>query len=115
MRKTTWIAVVAGTFLMAAFAGGAAAADAGQDAFMAAKCNMCHAVQSAGIEAKVKSEKMVGPDLGGYAPTMETDKLLAYLAQAEEVNGAKHKKKWEGSADEAKVILAWLKGLEAAK
>ena len=101
---------------MAAFAGGsAAAADAGQDAFMAAKCNMCHAVASAGIEAKVKSEKMLGPDLGGYTPSVDTDKLMAYLTQAGDLEGVKHKKKFAGTADEAKVILAWLKGLEAAK
>ncbi len=44
-------------------AGPAAAEVEGQKVFEAQKCNMCHAVPSAGIEAKTTSEKMKGPDL----------------------------------------------------
>ena len=50
----------------------------GKGVFEAQKCNLCHAVSSAGIEAKTKSEKLKGPDLVNLAKDFE-----ATIASAE--------------------------------
>jgi hypothetical protein len=55
---------------------------------------MCHAVSTVGIEAKVKSEKMKGPDLVGLS---DAAALAPYLRGETEMNGSKHKKKFKGS------------------
>ena len=76
------------------------------------KCNMCHAVPAAGIEAKTKSDKMKGPDLGGK---MEADfeQLAAYVRKAGELEGKSHKKEFKGTDEELQAIIDWLGSLEA--
>ena len=78
----------------------------GKEVFMAAKCNMCHAVSTVGIEAKVKSEKMKGPDL--VNSTRDAATLKGYLKGETEMNGAKHKKPFKGSDEELQAIIDWL-------
>ena len=51
-------------------------ADAGQEIFLAQKCNTCHGVEAVGIEAKVKSEKMMGPDLTNVATERDAEWLF---------------------------------------
>jgi len=87
----------------------------GEDMFNEYKCGMCHAVASAGIEAKVKSDTMKGADLGGYKTEIEADQLLAYVSQAGELDGKKHKKKYAGTPEELTAILAWLAQLDPAE
>ena len=50
-----------------------------QAVFLAQKCNTCHAVSSAGIEATTKSEKMKGPDLVGVVPKKGEEWTGKYL------------------------------------
>lgn len=76
------------------------------------KCNQCHSVPAAGIEAKIKSEKMQGPDLGGKLG-MEAAKIGEFVRQKIEVDGNKHKKEFKGSDEELQAILDWLGSLEA--
>lgn len=83
--------------------------DPGQAAFLEAKCNMCHSVPSAEIEAKIKVEKMKGPDL--VRSTIEADTLRAYLKKDVELNDALHKKGFTGSDEELAAIVAWLRAL----
>lgn len=85
----------------------------GEEVFMAQKCNLCHAVEAAGIEAKVKSDKMKGPDLGGYEPDEETD-LGAFLRKEKEMDGVEHRREFKGTDEELQALLDWLKGLEPA-
>ena len=64
------LAVVAGAAVLTfdalrGSAVGAADEAPGKAAFVANKCNLCHAVSSAAVEATTKSEKMKGPDLKG--------------------------------------------------
>ncbi|MDX1502121.1 MAG: hypothetical protein R3325_07145 [Thermoanaerobaculia bacterium] len=84
---------------------------AGQSLLLELKCNMCHSVPAAGIEAKTKSEKMKGPDLGGPVEA-DAETVAAYLRKEAELNGATHKKQVEISTEDAQTILDWLGSLE---
>jgi hypothetical protein len=85
----------------------------GQEKFMAAKCNMCHAVEAAGIEAKVKSEKMAGPDLTGFASRQEEDWFVQYVKKEVQLEGKDHKGTFKGSDEDLKAMYAWLGELSA--
>ena len=85
----------------------AADTDAGQTAFIDAKCNLCHAVSSAGIEAKMKG-KMTGPDLKGLAAKYEEGWLEQYLRKEAALDGKKHVKAFQGKEDELQKIVTWL-------
>ncbi len=76
------------------------------------KCNMCHAVPAADIEAKTKSEKMKGGDLGGKIETELAD-LAAYVRKEAELDGKTHKKPFKGTDEELQAIVDWLGTLEA--
>ena len=80
---------------------------AGQTAFMEYKCNMCHSVPAAGIEAKTKSEKMRGADLGGPIDA-GVEAVAAYLRKEGELNGQTHKKAVDISTEDTQTILDWL-------
>lgn len=106
--QTGWmIGVVIGLVAVTALAWSAAAQAAdGKQVFMDAKCNMCHAVPSAEIEATVKSEKMKGPDLTEGDP--DPAWLAQYIKQEVEKDGAKHKKGFQGTDEELKALVDWL-------
>lgn len=93
-----------------ALAAPARAADAadGKEVFLAQKCNLCHSVSGAGIEATTSNEKLKGPDLSS-APRHDADFLEAYLQQEETLDGKKHKKKYNGSEGDFDVLIAWLR------
>ncbi|HEX2253654.1 MAG TPA: cytochrome c [Thermoanaerobaculia bacterium] len=79
----------------------------GRQIFLNEKCNLCHAVGKAGIEATVKSEKIRGPDLSEVAdrpPAVLTD----YLRQKTAIDGEKHKKAFKGSDEELGALVSWL-------
>lgn len=80
----------------------------GKEVFLAAKCNLCHAVSGAGIEATSTNEKLRGPDLSAVAPG-DAAFLAGYLRQEETVDGKKHKKKFTGSDEELDALIRWLR------
>jgi len=89
----------------------AAAADAGLDGkkiFLAEQCNLCHSVESAGIEAKTKSDKLRGPDLSGVTAKRKADELTKFLRQDATLDGNKHKKAFKGSDEELGAVLGWI-------
>jgi mono/diheme cytochrome c family protein len=111
MRKQphVWTVAIALTLLVGALAGASAArADdpPGQVAFLAQKCDMCHSVSTAGIEAKTKSEAMRGPDLVDL--DVEADWLTKFLKKEVEKDGKTHKKSFTGSDEELKALVDWL-------
>jgi len=78
----------------------------GKAIFLAQKCNMCHSIPPAGIEATTKSEKMKGPDLVDLKPSADT--LGKFLRKEVEKNGKKHAKAFVGSDEELGALIAWL-------
>ncbi|MCP4200585.1 MAG: hypothetical protein GY769_01460 [bacterium] len=76
------------------------------------KCNMCHAVPAADIEAKTTSEKMKGGDLGGKVEG-ELAEIAAYVRKEADMDGKQHKKPFKGTDEELQAIIDWLGSLEA--
>ena len=85
-----------------------AEATGGEKLFTQHKCNLCHAVQSAGIEATIKSEKMKGPDLGGMAATRDAAWLGKYLRKETDIDSKPHPREFKGSDDDVKALFTWL-------
>ena len=90
-----------------AAADGGAATD-GKAIFLAEKCETCHSVQPAGIEAKVKSEKMKGPDLDAGVGEFDHAALVAFLRGKGELEGKQHKKPFKGTDEELATLIDWL-------
>lgn len=78
----------------------------GQQVFLAQKCDTCHAVPTAAIQAKTSSDKMKGPDLVNLP--LEAATLEAYLTQQGELDGKKHKKAVKAGDDELDALISWL-------
>lgn len=78
----------------------------GKAIFLAQKCNMCHSVPAAAIEATTKSEKMKGPDIND----VKTDAAVLgkYLRKQADMNGKKHTKAFTGSDEELGALIAWM-------
>lgn len=87
--------------------------DPGQAAFMAQKCNTCHSVEAVGIEAKVKSEKMKGPDLSKVATRHDAEWIAQYIKKEVDLDGKKHTKGFTGSDEELQAIIDWFEKLAA--
>lgn len=115
LRLTLTIALAAVTALLITPAGVAAADLDGEVLFTEThKCNMCHAVPAAEIEAKTTSEKMKGPELGGKVEA-EFEAFAAYLRKEGDLDGKQHKKEFKGTDEELQAIVDWLGSLEAQK
>jgi len=84
----------------------------GKQIFLAQKCNLCHTVSSAGIEATVKSEKMKGPDLAGLTAKLDAKVIADFLHKKGEIDGKKHGKAFTGSDEELGALIAWLQKQE---
>ena len=103
------VSIVLAVILLAAFYSGPAAGQAkldGKAIFLAQKCNMCHSVSTAAIEATTKSEKMKGPDLVNLK--QDAKALTDYLMKKSDLNGKKHTKGFTGSEEELKALIAWM-------
>ena len=113
MKKPMTLITVLALFLLPAAAFGEEAEMDGKALFTDThKCNMCHGVPAAEIEAKTKNEKMKGGDLGGKIETEFAD-LAAYVRKEAELDGKTHKKPFKGTDEELQAILDWLGTLEA--
>lgn len=112
IRPSLFTAVAAAGLLMSAAASGADAD--GKEVFLASKCNLCHSVSGAGIEATTSNEKLRGPDLS-KVPPRDAAILAPYLRQEETLDGKKHKKKMTGSQEELDALIGWLREQAAEK
>ncbi|MDY7094730.1 MAG: cytochrome c [Acidobacteriota bacterium] len=110
---------VLGALILSSAAPAAAAGDGEADApgrmvFMDAKCNLCHGIDSLGIEAKTKSEKLRGKDLSTIGADHDAEWFTAFLKREIELDGAKHKKGFTGSDEELMTLVNWLTELKPA-
>jgi mono/diheme cytochrome c family protein len=104
-------ALLGGTTLLAADA--SAPVLDGKQIFLAQKCNMCHAVSSAGI---TPTSKIKAPDLAGLASKEDPAWVGKFLKKAADKNGKKHIKPFTGNDEELGALVAWLqKQTEPAK
>ncbi|HSF39268.1 MAG TPA: c-type cytochrome [Thermoanaerobaculia bacterium] len=101
------IAVLAWTVLLAAVPATGAGAD-GKAIFLAQKCNLCHSIETAGIERTSKAEKTKGPDLAGAAKRHDAEWIKKFLTKQEQLNGKKHLKEVKSSPEELDALVAWV-------
>lgn len=80
----------------------------GKQIFLDKKCDLCHAVTSAQIEAKTKLESMLGPDLAGVGSRHEAEWIGEYMNQDVQLNDVQHVTKFKGSAEELAALVDWL-------
>ena len=85
----------------------------GKDAFLANKCNRCHAVSSHEIEATARSASMHGPDLGADSTEHDADWLKGYIERREELDGKMHRSRYAGTSEDLDVIVEWLVEIQA--
>ena len=86
----------------------AAAAPDGKAIFLAQKCNLCHSVKAAGIEATVKSDKVKGPELTEALAKQDAAWIEKFLKKQVDLDGKKHGKQFTGSDEELGAVIAWL-------
>ncbi len=80
----------------------------GQAVFTDQKCNLCHAVSTVGIEAKTKSEKLLGPDLVNLADSYEVEWIVKYVKKEADKDGKNHTKPFKGTDEELQALVDWL-------
>jgi len=82
------------------------AATDGKEIFLGQKCNMCHAVSSAGI---TPTGKIKAPDLTGLASKEDAAWLGKFLKkEAPDKKGKKHIKPFTGSDEDLTALVGWL-------
>ncbi len=106
MSAKTHFLVGSTAVILLIFGGPVAAEGDGLAAFTAQKCDLCHSVPQADIVAKVKSEKMKGPDLPNEA--REAAWIQQFVSRKTQLDGKDHKKEFKGTEEELKAIAAWL-------
>ncbi|MCH9650179.1 MAG: cytochrome c [Deltaproteobacteria bacterium] len=83
----------------------------GKEVFLALKCQLCHSVDVAEVEAKAKSAKLRGPDLSTVGAERGGNWLAAFLRREETLEDKEHKKEFKGTDEELQAIVDWLVGL----
>ncbi len=93
---------------------------AGQQVFVAQKCQMCHTVYSAGIgeppaeDAKKEEEEAEGPPDLSLAGTGRTAEWLSlFLQKKEALNEKKHMMTFKGADEELTTLANWILTLKA--
>ena len=87
-------------------AGSAAATPDGKAIFLAQKCNTCHSVSTAGIEATTKSAAMKGPDLVNVK--LDAAAITKFLHKETEMDGKKHPKNVKLPDADMKALIDWV-------
>lgn len=115
-RKTAMLgAALLGLLVLAAAPAMAAdmAAEKGQEAFEANKCNNCHSIEKLSIERKLKSEKMAGPDLSTIGDEHMAEWIVKFLQREVDLDDNLHKKEYEGTKKDLEAIAGWLASLKS--
>jgi cytochrome c551/c552 len=85
----------------------------GKQIFMDQKCNICHSIESQGIEKKMK--KMESPELSNIGAEIESAEWLkGFLLQEKKKDGKQHQRKFKGSDQELDTLVSWIMSLETS-
>jgi mono/diheme cytochrome c family protein len=105
MNRTHVLAGAALAALILATPSANAATPDGKQVFQGQKCDMCHAVSSAGI---TPTGKIKAPDLTDVASKEDAAFLTKFLKKEADKNGKKHIKAFTGTDEELGALVAWL-------
>lgn len=83
----------------------------GKAAFEANKCNLCHSIESQGIEAKKKSDKY--PDLSKLAEVKDAELYIKYMKKEAKINDKNHPIPYKGTDEDLTKLVDWIIGLNA--
>lgn len=83
----------------------------GKTIFEESKCNACHGIEAAGIEAKKKSDK--NPDLSKITEGKDLEFWVKYMKKEESLNNKKHAMPFKGSDEDLQTMMTWLMSLSA--
>ena len=109
-----WRGVVLSLFLGLAVPVGAFGQGDGKEAFVAGKCERCHAISRVGVEATTTSERMLGPDLSEVGSRHDAEWIRSYLRKEVDLEDKAHRTEWKGTKDDLERIAAWLVGLKGS-
>jgi cytochrome c553 len=87
------------------------AVQAGEDAkqvFLDARCDRCHGVATAGVEAR----KPRASDLSHAGATRDAAWIRDYILRNELIDDSQHPVAWKGSDAELDTLVAWLASLD---
>jgi cytochrome c5 len=80
----------------------------GKAIFQAQKCDTCHSVSTAAIEATTKSDKMKAGDLVGVVQAHDRAWVTDYIKKVADKDGKKHTKEFKGTDEELNAIVDFL-------
>jgi mono/diheme cytochrome c family protein len=86
----------------------------GKQVFLDKNCNMCHAVSTADIEAKTRSQALLGPDLATEGRELSEERMTAYLKRETDLEGKRHPRAFTGTDEELNTIIAWIQTQQEA-
>lgn len=111
VRSIVFLVVLTATgFLLASMMAAADTVGDGKALFVANKCNMCHSIDSQGVEKKLKSGK--GKDLSNVGAERDAAWLQKWLMKEIDLDGKKHEKAFKGTDAELQTIIKFLGGLK---
>lgn len=110
-----FILLVGATLMLPPTAAQEAEVSAGQEAFVANKCNMCHPIESLGIERTSTSDKMKGEDLSTVGDTVDAEWVVKFLNKEMEHDGELHKRTFKGTEEQMQALAEWLPTLKSAE
>jgi cytochrome c5 len=101
-----FVVLLATLYSSAGSAATAPAAPDGKAIFLAQKCNMCHSVPTAAIEATTKSATMKGPDLVNVK--LDAAAVTKFLHKETDMDGKKHPKNVQLPDADMKALIDWV-------
>jgi mono/diheme cytochrome c family protein len=114
MKSRSRFAGVLASAALAAIATTAANADAAAvKAFDANKCSNCHSIEKLGMERKIQSEKMAGPDLSTVGDKHDAAWIVKWCMREVEKDGKQHKSEYKGTKEDLQAIANWLATLKS--
>ena len=111
MRRILVLTLAVTIVLSAAFLGTASMSmgeSKGKKVFDSEQCSQCHAVSSAGIEAKTADKNKKGPDLTGVGERFEAEWIGKYIKKEANKKGKSHTKPFKGSDEKLQALVDWL-------
>lgn len=117
MSKTRSTRLICGVALGAIAALGlpslAQADDAARKAFDANKCSNCHSIEKLGMERKIQSEKMAGPDLSTVGDRHDAEWIVKFAMREVQLEDKQHKSEYKGTKKDLEAIAAWLASMKS--
>lgn len=84
-----------------------AALAGGPEIFQAQGCTKCHSITGQGIQRDADADEE-GKDLSKVGATHDKKAIALFLLKKTEIDGEKHKKRFQGTTEELKELATWL-------